>query len=200
MKKIIILITLLITFTAHESSALVVTNECETCSYIDLNLSGFSYEDESVYLIGHLGSYGTSLTWVVPAGEYSFTGLCDSGESKGFIWIEFPVLTGSLLLDRLDLFCPDITTTTTTSSSTTTTPLFPCPLLELYGEHSAEVNYLRYVRDEVLSKNTEGRELIKLYYQLSPAIVKLMWEDKLFKEELRGIVENILPILDGELK
>ena len=200
MKKIILLIGLLITFTAHQCRALVITNECETCSYIDLNLNGLSYEDESVYLTGHLGGYGTSLTWVVPAGEYNFTGLCDSGESKGFIWIEFPVLTGSLLLDRLDLFCPDITTTTTTSSSTTTTPLFPCPLLELYGEHSAEVNYLRYVRDEVLSKNPEGRELIKLYYQLSPAIVKLMREDKLFKEKLREVIESILSVLDGELK
>jgi hypothetical protein len=200
MKKIILLITLLITFTAHESQALVVTNECETCSYIDLNLNGFSYEDESVYLTGHLGGYGTSLTWVVPAGEYNFTGSCDSGKSKGFLWIEFPVLTGSLLLDRLDLFCPDITTTTTISSSTTTTPSIPCPLLELYGEHSLEVNHLRYVRDEILRNNPEGRELIKRYYQISPVIVKLMREDKLFKEDLRGIIESILSILDRELK
>ena len=200
MKKIILLSALFLIFTVHENQALVITNQCETCSYIDLNLNGFSYEDESVYLVGHLGGYGTSLTWVVPAGEYSFTGLCDSGESKGFIWIEFPVLTGSLLLDVLDLFCPDITTTTTTSSSTTTTPLFPCPLLELYGEHSAEVNYLRYVRDEVLKKNPEGREVIKLYYQLSPFIVKLMREDKLFKEELRGMIESILSVLEEELK
>ena len=110
------------------------------------------------------------------------------------------MLTGSLLLDRLDLFCPDITTTTTTSTSTTTTPLIPCPLLELYGKHSAEVNSLRYVRDEFLSKNPEGREVIKLYYQLSPFIVKLMREDKLFKEELRGMIESIMSVLDEELK
>ena len=199
MGKIILFITLFIMFTVHENYALVITNECETCFYIDLNLNGFSQENESVYLIGHLGGYGTSVTWVVPAGEYSFTGLCDSGESKGFIWIEFPVLTGSLLLDRLDLFCPDITTTTTSSSSTTTAPLIPCLLLELYGEHSEEVNCLRYVRDEVLRKNPEGRELIKLYYQISPAIVRVMREDKHFKEELREIIENILSKLNGGL-
>ena len=127
MKKILLLIELLITFTVHESHGLVVTNECETCSYIDLNLSGYSYEGESVYLIGHLGGYGTSITWVVPTGEYSLTGLCESGESKGFIWIEFPVLTGSLLLDVLDLFCPDITTTTTTSPQYHNCPINSLP-------------------------------------------------------------------------
>jgi hypothetical protein len=200
MQKIILLITLFITFIAHDSHALVVTNECETCSYIDLNLNGYSYEDESVYLTGHLGGYGTSLTWVVPAGEYNFTGRCDSGESKGFLWIEFPVLTGSLLLDVLDLFCPDITTSTTTPSSTTTVPLVPCPLLELYGEHSEEVNYLRYVRDEFLRKNPAGRALIKFYYQISPSIIKVMREDKIFNEELREMIDSVLPILERELE
>lgn len=198
MRKIILLITLLILSNVHEIHALVITNQCETCSYIDLNLNGFSYEDESVYLIGHLGGYETSLLWVVPAGEYSFTGLCDSGESKGFIWIEFPVLTGSLLLDQLDLYCPDITTTITTSSSTTTAPLIPCLLLELYGEHSEEIKYLREIRDKVLRKHPAGRELIKVYYQLSPAVVKVMREDKFFKEELREIIEGVLLLLEGE--
>ena len=31
-------------------------------------------------------------------------------------------------------------------------------------------------------KNPDGGELIKFYYQISPAIVKVMREDKLFKE------------------
>ncbi len=197
MNKIIPLMTILIICTAQVCPALVITNECETCSYIDLYLSGDSYENESVYLLGHLGGYGTSLTWVVPAGEYSFNGVCDSGDSKGFLWIEFPVLTGSLLIDQLDLFCPE-TTTTSTSSSTTTVPLLICPFQELYGKHSKEVEYLRYVRDKVLKKTPEGRELIKLYYQLSPAIVRAMEEDRLFKEELREITDGVLSMIAGE--
>ena len=199
MKKIVLLSSLLIMFTVHENHALVITNECETCSYIDLNLNGYSYENESVYLLGHLGGYGTALTWLVPAGEYSLNGVCDSGDSKGFVWIEFPVLTGSLLIDQLDLFCPEITTTST-SSSTTTVPLLICPFQELYGEHSKEVEYLRYVRDKVLRKTPEGRELIKLYYQLSPAIVSAMEEDKLFKEELREIMKGVLSMITGEIE
>ena len=200
MKKIIFLITIFIFCTVHENHALVIYNECETCSYIDLNLNGYSYEDESVYLLGHIGSYGTSLTWIVPAREYSLTGLCDSGESKGFVWIEFPVLTGSLLIDRLDLYCPEITTTSTTSSSTTTVPLLICPFQEIYGEYSQEVEYLRYVRDKVLRQTREGRELIKLYYQWSPAIVMAMEEDELFKEELREIMDGVLSMIAGEVK
>lgn len=199
MNKIVVLITMFTIFTVQECPALVITNECETCSYIDLNLNGYSYENESVYLLGHLGGYGTSLTWFVPAGEYSLNGVCDSGDSKGFIWIEFPVLTGSLLLDQLDLFCPE-TTTTSTSSSTTTVPLLICPFQELYGEHSREVAYLRYMRDKVLRKTPEGRELIKLYYQLSPAIVRAMEEDQLFKEELREITEGLLSMISGEIE
>ena len=200
MKKVILTITLLIMCAAQENYAFVVANECETCSYIDLNLNGYSYQDESVYLTGHLGGYGTSLTWAVPAGEYNFTGRCDSGESKGFIWIESPVLTGSLLLDQLNLYCPDITTTTTTTSCTTTAPLTPCPLVELYGEHSEEVKYLRYIRDEILRKNPEGRELLKLYYQVSPAMLKVMRDDKLFNEELREIIDSVLTVLERELE
>ena len=200
MNKIIVLITILIIGIAHDNHALVITNECETCSYIDLNLNGYSYEDESVYLLGHLGGYGTSLTWVVPAGEYSLTGLCDSGASKGFVWIEFPVLTGSLLIDLLDLYCPEITTTSTSSSSTTTVPLLICPFQEIYGEYSQEVEFLRSVRDKVLRQTPEGRELIKLYYQWSPAIVIAMEEDELFKEELREIMDGILSLIAGEVE
>jgi hypothetical protein len=135
----------------------------------------------------------------VPAGEYSLTGLCDSGESKGFVWIEFPVLTGSLLIDQVDLYCPEIVTTST-SSSTTTVPLLICPFQEIYGEHSREVEYLRYVRDKVLRQTPEGRELIKLYYQWSPAIVRAMEEDELFKEELREVVDGILSMIAGEVE
>ena len=185
---------------ADESRALVITNKCETCSYIaDVTLSGYSYENESVYFIGNLGDYDNFLTWDVPAGEYSLNGLCGSGESKGFIWIEFPVLTGSVPLDYLDLFCPEITTTST-SSSTTTVSLTLCAFLEIYGKDSQEIEYVRYVRDNVLMKTREGRELVKLYYQWSPVIVKAMAEDELLKEELREIVESVLSIVTGEVE
>ena len=49
-------------------------------------------------------------------------------------------------------------------------------------------------------KTSEGRELIKLYYQWSPGIVKAMAEDAMFKEELREIINGVLSILTGEIE
>jgi len=43
-----------------------------------------------------------------------------------------------------------------------------------------------------LCKTQEGRELIKLYYQWCPAIVKAMEADEDFKEDVREMVDGIL--------
>ena len=85
------------------------------------------------------------------------------------------------------------TTTSTPGSTTATNPI--CPQEKIYGEHSDEVALLRYFRDNVLSTTAEGREIIKLYYQLSPVIVAAMENDGEFKEEVREIMDQILPIV-----
>ena len=70
-----------------------------------------------------------------------------------------------------------------------------CPMsLALRGD-SKKLNTLRKFRDEVLSKTPAGREVIKLYYQWSPVIVKAMTEDEEFKEELKEMIEGILPMI-----
>ena len=73
-----------------------------------------------------------------------------------------------------------------------------CPSELLYREHSAESQLLRSIRDNVLSKSPEGKELIKLYYQWSPVIVKAMEADEECKQEVKDIVDEILPIIGGE--
>jgi hypothetical protein len=70
-----------------------------------------------------------------------------------------------------------------------------CPMSVMYGEHSEETRLLRYIRDNILSKTHEGRELIKLYYQWSPAIAKAMEKDKAFKEEVKTMIDGVLPLL-----
>jgi hypothetical protein len=74
----------------------------------------------------------------------------------------------------------------------------PCPALKIYGEHSEEVEFLRQVRDNILNKTAEGRELIKLYYQWSPAIVKAMKEDKEFKKEIKEMINGVLGLVTEE--
>lgn len=55
-------------------------------------------------------------------------------------------------------------------------------------------------RDEVLSKSAAGRECIKLYYQLSPALVRAMAENKAFKREVKEILDLIVPLMREEIQ
>lgn len=79
---------------------------------------------------------------------------------------------------------------------TTTAPATTCPSEEIYGEGSLEVTLLRAVRDNLLSQTPEGQELIKLYYQWGPVIVRAMEEDQEFKQELKGIIDKLLPVIE----
>ncbi len=91
--------------------------------------------------------------------------------------------------------CVDPSTTTSSSSTTTISP--SCPTEKLYGEHSEETELLRHFRDKVLSKTPAGQELIKLYYQWSPAIVRAMEADEEYKEEVRGLIDGVLELIEG---
>ena len=91
-------------------------------------------------------------------------------------------------------------TVITTTIPTTTTTTGICASETIYGEQSAETKLLRSLRDNILSKTIEGQELIKLYYQWSPAIVKAMEDDEGFKEEVKEMVDVILPFIRGGIK
>ena len=71
----------------------------------------------------------------------------------------------------------------------------PCVATAIYGEYSEDTEHLRYFRDDVLSQTSEGQELIRLYYQWSPAIVKAMEEDEGFKEEVKEMIDGVLMLL-----
>jgi tripartite motif-containing protein 71 len=73
----------------------------------------------------------------------------------------------------------------------------PCPIEVLYGEHAEKTELLRHFRDTVLSQSTEGQELIKLYYEWSPVIVKAMEKDEKFKESVKGMIEGFLSLITG---
>jgi len=99
---------------------------------------------------------------------------------------------------RILRYTPDVITTTTVPVTTTmpitttTTVAGLCSAETIYGENSEEAALLRYVRDTILSKTPEGQEIIKLYYQWSPAIVKLMEEDEEFKQDVKEMIDGIL--------
>ena len=71
-----------------------------------------------------------------------------------------------------------------------------CPAIRIYGQGSEEVAVLRDFRDEVLSQTPVGQEIIKLYYQWSPAIVKAIEADEEFKEEVKDLVDGFLRMVE----
>jgi len=71
-----------------------------------------------------------------------------------------------------------------------------CPAKEIYGEYSEETELLRNFRDNVLKQTPEGQEIIRLYYQWSPTIVKAMEVDEGLKEDVRKMIDGILLLIN----
>ena len=80
-------------------------------------------------------------------------------------------------------------------STTTTGPDTRCPAEQIYGDGSIEVTLLRAVRDNLLTQTSEGRELIKLYYQWSPVIVRSMKADENLKEDVKEMINGVLDVM-----
>ena len=108
------------------------------------------------------------------------------------------------MMARLAGWDPGTTITTTVGSSTTTTAFSTttttiagddCFTEEIYGEYAEETELLRCFRDNLLGKTPEGQEIIRIYYEWSPVIVKLMREDKELKEEVKALIDGVLPLI-----
>jgi hypothetical protein len=67
-----------------------------------------------------------------------------------------------------------------------------CFLFRLFGEGSEEVALLRAFRDDVLNQTPEGREMIDLYYRLSPFIYQEILKDEALAESIKNDVQNFL--------
>jgi hypothetical protein len=83
-------------------------------------------------------------------------------------------------------------TTIPASSTTTTIGKGPCPAEEIYGEYSEETKILRYFRNEIMNQTPEGQELIRLYYEWSPVIVRAIEKDEEFREEVKELIDEVL--------
>ena len=90
--------------------------------------------------------------------------------------------------------------TSDATSTTTTSEPASCPSEEVYGVNAEETALIRKLRDEVLSKTGEGQAFIKLYYQLSPILLKGMAGNNAFKKEVREILDLIVPVIREELE
>jgi hypothetical protein len=86
------------------------------------------------------------------------------------------------------------------STTTTTTPPDQCAAEALYGSKSEETELLREYRDKVLSKSASGRQMIKTYYELSPAVTEVLQKDDTAKASTRRVLDSIMPAIREKVK
>ena len=75
-----------------------------------------------------------------------------------------------------------------------------CMVVFVYGDDSKEAEFLRYFRDNTLAQTPEGQELTQLYYEWSPAVVRAMELDEEFKNEVKEMIDEILPVISIEVE
>lgn len=85
-------------------------------------------------------------------------------------------------------------------SGSETGQCFECPLEVALNNNQSKLDMLRKFRDEVLSQTPEGRELIKLYYLWSPAVVNTMNNDEEFKVWVKETIDELLPMIESEME
>jgi hypothetical protein len=75
-----------------------------------------------------------------------------------------------------------------------------CPATITLKEDSRtrDLQILRKFRDEVLSETPVGQEIIRLYYELGPTIIKVMEENKEFKKDVKEMIDGVLMLIEEE--
>ena len=87
-----------------------------------------------------------------------------------------------------------------TTFTSTTILSQPCTVETLYGEDSEEVALFKYLRNNILNHTPEGQEIIELYYEWSPAILQAIKHDEVFKEEVKKLFDELLPLINKVVK
>jgi len=68
-----------------------------------------------------------------------------------------------------------------------------CLIENMYGEHSEETAIFRSFRDRLLDKDPVVQELVSVYYQWSPLLIEYIEDDPALREELKEILDDLLP-------
>ena len=84
------------------------------------------------------------------------------------------------------------------NNTTTITEEKNCLVEELYGTHSEETALFRCVRDNLLIETPAGQEIITLYHQLSPQVVKTMQHNEVFRKQVKSLIDGILLVIKEE--
>jgi hypothetical protein len=169
-----------------------------TVLYVVANLGGAAPDGDGDLIVGTLtlesiapGDATVDLT-VIP-GVATWGPIDDASVESATLSLSQPSTTTSV---------PGGTTTTSLqgTSSTTSSSISrpPCLVEQVYGENSVEVAFSRHLRDSVLRKTPEGRELIKIYYDWSPQLVRALEGEAALKDQLKKVLDQILHLIKHE--
>ncbi len=189
MKQKLIILILLFTLTVvtnvreglcnGERGTLRVTNNCSACDVATVALVCVSTPCGSDFVPN-----GESRDFFVPAGPITVKCSCNEG-AIGHIEKVYSTIA----------YAGGTVAFVTFTCGINESP-WPCLTSALYGEASEEVEALRLFRDTVLSQSHEGLEIIKLYYQWSPVIMRAMDNDEEFKQEIKELIDEVLPMVE----
>jgi len=93
-----------------------------------------------------------------------------------------------------------IETTSIPGTTTTTVPAHQCAAEAIYGSDSEETELLREYRDKVLSKSASGRQMIKAYYELSPAVSEVLQKNDTARANARKVLDSLMPAIREKVK
>ncbi|MCX5903315.1 MAG: hypothetical protein NTV89_07545, partial [Proteobacteria bacterium] len=68
------------------------------------------------------------------------------------------------------------------------------------GRDSEETELLREYRDKVLSKSATGRQMIKTYYELSPAVAEVLQKNDTARASARKVLDSLMPTIREKIK
>jgi hypothetical protein len=131
----------------------------------------------TAYFLGNAPSMGSNV-FENCASNFS---ICYTAGATGFTtpaWYGYPAKV-----------CSESTTTTTTIPSS------PCAAESIYGEQSEQTELLREYRDNVLSKSATGRQMIKTYYELSPAVAEVLQKNTTARANARRVLDLLMPAI-----
>lgn len=75
-----------------------------------------------------------------------------------------------------------------------------CPLTAAVGHRQSAFEMLatiREIRDTLLAKTVKGRQIISLYKQCSPTLLKAVFLDRRFRNQLLNSIDNLQPAIAG---
>ena len=156
------------------------------------NIGDNAFADCTSLTCSYFDGNAPAMGRVVFNGCASNFSVCYTAGSTGFTtptWNGYPAAV-----------CEETTTTTIFGATTTTVPANQCAAEAIYGRDSEETELLREYRDKVLSKSGTGRQMIKTYYELSPAVAEVLQKNDKAKASARKVLDSLMPAIREKVK